>query len=114
MSLVGQALAIAREIQDGAAAVGLTLTLATLHADAGRDDEAAQHLLAVLPRSAHIPGNSRATAWVQVQLGSVLMRLGRPEEASTAYEEATALFAGLGCVDGPAVLRTLKTPQRMN
>ena len=114
LSLVRQALAIAREIQDGAAALGLTLTLATLHADAGQDEEAAQHLLAVLPRSPHIPGNSRATAWVHVQLGSVLTRLGRMEEANAAYDEAAVLFADLGCVDGPVVLRTLQVPQRAN
>jgi tetratricopeptide (TPR) repeat protein len=111
LSLVGQALAIAREIQDGAAPVGLTLTLATLHADAGRDDEALQHLLSALSRSGHIPGNSRVTAWAHVQLGSVLSRLGRLDEATAAYDEAAARFATLGCVDGPAVLRTLRMPQ---
>ena len=111
LSLVGQALAIAREIQDGAAAVGLTLTLATLHADTGRNDEAAQHLQSALSRSAHIPGNSRVTAWANVQLGSVLTRLGRVDEATAAYDKAAARFATLGCVDGPDVLRTLRMPQ---
>lgn len=111
LSLVGQALAIAREIQDGAATVALTLNLATMYSDAGRDDEATQYLLSVLPRSEHIPGNSRATAWAHVQLGSVLTRLGRVDEASAAYDEAAARFAALGCVDGPAVLRPLRMPQ---
>ena len=111
LSLVAQARAIAREIQDGAAPVGLTLTLATLHADTGGDDEAVQQLVSVLSRSGHIPGNSRVTAWANVQLGSLLTRLGRVEEATTAYDEAAARFATLGCVDGAAVLRTLRMTQ---
>jgi tetratricopeptide (TPR) repeat protein len=111
LSLVGQALAIAREIQDGAATVALTLNLATMYSDAGRDDEATQYLLSALPRSEHIPGNSRATAWAHVQLGSVLERLGRFDEATAEYDEAAARFATLGCVDGPTVLRTLRMPQ---
>jgi tetratricopeptide (TPR) repeat protein len=111
LAQVTQALAVAREMQDGAAAVGLTLNLASLHARAGQYDEAASRLLAVLPRSGHIPGNSRINAWAHLQLGSVLTRLDRADEARAAYDEAASRFATLGCVDGPALLRELQVPQ---
>jgi predicted ATPase/DNA-binding SARP family transcriptional activator len=110
MSLVGQALAIARETQDGAASVGLTLTLASLRIRAGQHDEVVSQLSAALARSAHIPGNSRVTAWAYLQLGAVLTRLGRGNEAAEAYDEAAARFTALGCVDGRAALRVLRVP----
>jgi hypothetical protein len=51
-------------------------------------------------------------AWAHLQLGSLLTQLGRIEEATAAYDDAAARFAALGCVDGPAVLRSLRMPQR--
>jgi predicted ATPase/DNA-binding SARP family transcriptional activator len=103
-AMIEQALTAAREIHDGAARAGLTLSLASLCADAEDYESAERHVRAVLAESRHIPGNSRSTAWAHVMLGDILTRTGRPQDAAEAIREARTLFAAIGAVDGPTYL----------
>jgi predicted ATPase/DNA-binding SARP family transcriptional activator len=99
-ALIEQALAASIEIQDEAARVGLTLTLASVYAEAGMYPAAEAHLTAALDDSRRIPGNSRATAWAYAALADVLRRQGRADEGAQALRQAHELFAALGAVDG--------------
>jgi hypothetical protein len=85
-----------REIEDGAATVGMTLTLAAVEADAGDFTASAEHLASALPSSADIPGNHRATAWGHLMHADVLTRLGRLDQAARARTEAHRLLLALG------------------
>ena len=100
LTLLQQALAGFRETKDAPGRVGASLTMASVHAEAG-DCETAQRLLyQALPESAHIPGNHRATAWGYTMLGDVLQHLDRRGEAVRALAQARDHFRALGAIDG--------------
>jgi tetratricopeptide (TPR) repeat protein len=96
---IEEAVGKAREMQDGAAEAGLTITLASVCADAGDLACAERHLLTALEASTHIPGNARASAWGHAVLADVLHRLDRGADAGTAAAESSRLFRALGAVD---------------
>ena len=87
-------------IDDEAGRVGLTITLASLRADAPVVGLAVRQLADILPASRRVPGNHRATAWGYAMLADLAGRLGDEVAASDAAGHAAALFAGLRCVDG--------------
>ena len=92
LALLQQALAGFRETEDAPGRVAASLTMASVHAEAG-DFDAAQRLLHhALPESPHIPGNHRATAWGYAMLGDVLQRLGQRDEAGRALAQARDQF----------------------
>jgi predicted ATPase/DNA-binding SARP family transcriptional activator len=100
LTLLHQALAGFRETKDAPGRVGVSLSIASVHAAAG-DYDAAQRLLShALAESPHIPGNHRATAWGYAMLGDVLQRLGQRDEAGRALAQARHQFLALGAIDG--------------
>ncbi|WP_432829983.1 tetratricopeptide repeat protein [Dactylosporangium sp. CA-092794] len=66
--------------------------LAAVHAEAGRPEEAATELLAVLAGNRRL-GRARGTALTLVSLGRLLPGLGRAAEAVPLLREARAIFA---------------------
>jgi tetratricopeptide (TPR) repeat protein len=100
LALLEQALAGFGETEDAPGLVGVSLTVASVHAHAG-DFAAARRLLAgVLRESEHIPGNHRATPWGYTMLADVLRRLGEPDAAALALARAREQFRALGALDG--------------
>jgi tetratricopeptide (TPR) repeat protein len=100
LALLQQALAGFRETEDAPGRLATSLTMASVHAEAG-DYETAQRLLyQALPESQHIPGNHRATAWGYAMLGDVLQQLDRRDEAVRALAQARDHFRALGAIDG--------------
>ncbi len=105
IGLLQEALAGFSETEDVPALVAVRLTMASVHAAAGDDDEAGRLLPDTLRDSRHIPGNHRATAWGYAMLGAVQRRRGRSDQASQALQQAEDLFGRLGAVDGAAHVR---------
>ena len=75
--LLHDALAGFRDTEDAPGRVGATLTIASVHAEAGDDDSARRLLVDVLEESTQIPGNHRATAWGYAMLSDLHHRRGR-------------------------------------
>jgi tetratricopeptide (TPR) repeat protein len=105
IALLARGLAGFRETEDMAGGAGASLTMASVHADAGAFAEAYRLLSQALRESRHIPGNHRATAWGYAMFSGVCRELGRAEEARRALDEARGQFEALGAVDGLAHLR---------
>jgi len=100
--LLQRGLAGFRETEDAPGRVGSTLTMASVYADAGAFDEAHRLLSEALLESRRIPGNHRATAWGYAMFSDVCRRLGQPDEAGRALDDARERFEALGAVDGTA------------
>jgi predicted ATPase/DNA-binding SARP family transcriptional activator len=100
LALLEQALAGFRETEDAPGRVGVSLTVASVHAHAG-DFAAARRLLpGALRESEHIPGNHRATPWGYTMLADVLRRLDESDAAALALARAREQFRALGALDG--------------
>ena len=109
IALLQQALAGFRETEDAPGRVAASLTMASVHAEAG-DYDAAQRLLPdALVESGQIPGNHRATAWAYAMLSDVYRRRDQLGEAAEALGQARDLFRALGAVDGTAYVRAVTT-----
>ncbi|MFL6136315.1 MAG: ATP-binding protein [Frankiaceae bacterium] len=104
-ALIERAAAGFAATEDEAGRVGLSLTVASVLADAGAFAPAGRRLAEVLPASGRVPANHRATGWGYAMLGDIERRLGREEAAERASRRAGAIFDALGCVDGVAHVR---------
>ena len=61
-----------------AAVAGITLSLASVHTDAGDYEHSGAHPVATLPEDRRMPGNHRATGWGWLQLGDIHAGCERP------------------------------------
>jgi predicted ATPase len=99
--LLHDALAGFRDTEDAPGRVGASLSIASVHAEAGDDDTARRLLVDVLEESKQIPGNHRATAWGFAMLSDLHHRVGEPDLAARALDQARDLFQAIGATDGP-------------
>jgi tetratricopeptide (TPR) repeat protein len=99
--LLQDALAGFRDTEDAPGRVGAILSIASVHAEAGEDDTARRLLVDVLEESKQIPGNHRATAWGFAMLSDLHDRVGEPDPAARALDQARDLFQAIGATDGP-------------
>ncbi len=114
IGLLQEALSGFRDTEDAPALAAVRLTMASVYATAGADDQACHLLPEVLRESRRIPGNHRATAWGYAVLADVYRRLGRSNEAIQALRDAQELFGHLGAVDGAEHVRVAVRAQTAN
>jgi predicted Zn-dependent protease len=100
-----------RDTEDAPGLVALRLTMASVYATAGADDQACRLLPEALRESRRIPGNHRATAWGYAVLADVYRKLGRSDEAIQALRDAQEQFGHLGAVDGAEHVRVVVQAQ---
>jgi tetratricopeptide (TPR) repeat protein len=104
-ALLERVIAGFRATEDEAGRRGVTLTVASILAEAGALADAEGRLLEALPSSRMVPGNHRAVGWAYAMLSDVQRRLGRDAAADRASREASVIFESLGAVDGATYLR---------
>lgn len=93
--LVLEAIDSAREIQDVAAVVGFTATLASVDIVGGHP-ELAEPLLREFVEYRHLPGYGSAGAWGYAVLADVLRQRDKTDEADAALAESRRLARRLG------------------
>jgi tetratricopeptide (TPR) repeat protein len=87
-----------REVGDRRGETDARESLASLCRDSGRDREAAEIFTQVLAANREL-GDDRSIGLTLVNLGLLLPRLGRPDEAIALLREAKGLFANLSRID---------------